>query len=708
MSKVYFLFGIHNHQPVGNDPFVFNKVFEDCYFPFIEVLKEFPEIKCNIHISGPLYDWILENKPEYIKTLREMSDRKQIEIAGGAYYEPILPIISDKDKLAQIRLMNDFIKKKFGEPPVGMWLAERIWEQQLASIISKAKLKYTFLDDVHFRSAGVCEKELTGYYTTENDARSIAVFPINKTLRFKIPFSKAEESVALVKSFSQKEDVLITLFDDGEKFGSWPWTYDWIYNKGWLKKFFNLLLKNHKTVETITASEALKRFKPKGLIYLPTSSYPEMDEWTMEPQEFLYYKELKDRLKRYPDYKRLRKYLRAGFFRNFFVKYPRANYMHKKMLYLSESINKVETRQCPSKVETRQCLVPTEDKNILNNLYKAQCNCGYWHGLFGGFYLGHIRGAIYENLIKAEKELDKKYEKNFPVIRKADFDFDGLPEIIIKNKHLISSFSNKGGTILELSYKDKNFNLLNTITRQEESYHNRIKYNDKKKKKNKRIKKGELVYDKYERLSLVDHLLDKKITLNNFNKQQKFKTLSDDVYELTVDKVVGTRQCLVPTADKSQKKSVALNYQYNSKNLEFTKKISVGLNAGLSVKYIFQNDDVLKKHNFATEFNIFFQSPRYVTFYTEKGEADLKRKRVFKKIKYLKISDKFKNIYLRFDFTEADVFIIPIYSIANSQDGVEKVFQEASILFIPLLRARSVFKENKEKVFDLKLKIGKK
>ena len=44
MSKVYFLFGIHNHQPVGNDPFVFNKAFEDCYRPFIEVLKEFPEI----------------------------------------------------------------------------------------------------------------------------------------------------------------------------------------------------------------------------------------------------------------------------------------------------------------------------------------------------------------------------------------------------------------------------------------------------------------------------------------------------------------------------------------------------------------------------------------------------------------------------------------------------------------------------------------
>ncbi|MCK5490206.1 MAG: DUF1926 domain-containing protein [Candidatus Pacebacteria bacterium] len=670
MSKVYFIFGIHNHQPVGNDSFVFNKVFEDCYYPFLEILKEFPDIKCNIHTSGPLYDWIVENKPQYIKDLKEMSDKGQIEITGGAYYEPILPIVSNRDKLAQIRLMNDFVKKEFGKAPAGMWLAERIWEPQLASIISRAGLKYTFLDDVHFRSAGVCEKELTGYYTTENDAKSIAVFPINKTLRFKIPFSKAEETVALIKSFSQKEDVLVTFFDDGEKFGSWPWTYDWVYTKEWLKKFFSLLLKNQKSIESITTSDALKKFKPKGLIYLPTSSYPEMDEWTMAPKQFLYYRELKDRLKKFSDYGKLRNYLRAGFFRNFFVKYPRVNYMHKKMLYLSDSIHKKTTYK--------------KDKEIFQDLYKAQCNCGYWHGLFGGFYYGNIRAAIYENLIKAEKKLDDKYEKNSLIIQKADFDFDGLSETIIKNKRIISSFSDKGGTLLELSFKDRNFNLLNTITRKEESYHSKIKGKNAKTRKGKIFKKQEIIYDKYERLSLVDHLLDKKITLDNFNKQQKFKTLSHDVYKSSFEK---------------QEKFVSLDYKYEGKDLEFTKRIKMGLNAGMNIKYNFQNDDILKKYNFATEFNLFFESMRYVKIYSKEREMDLKRKIKLRKIKSLKIADQFKNIYLQFDFSEADVFIVPIYSFANSQDGVEKVFQEASILFI---------KKDKGKVFDLKLRIDKK
>ncbi len=689
MSKVYFLFGIHNHQPVGNDPFVFNKVFEDCYRPFFDVLKDFPEIKCNVHFSGPLYDWILSNHREYIKTLKEMSKKGQIEIAGGAYYEPILPVIPDKDKLAQIHLMNDFIKKEFGKTPSGMWLAERVWEPQLASIISKAGLKYTFLDDAHFRSAGVCDKELTGYYTTENDAKSIAVFPINKTLRFKIPFSRAEESVKLLKSFSRKKDILVTLFDDGEKFGSWPWTYDWIYNKKWLEKFFKLLVQNHKTIETITASEALKKFKPKSLIYLPTSSYPEMDEWTMEPREFLYYKELKDRLKKYSDYAKLRNYLRAGFFRNFFVKYPRANYMHKRMLYLSENI--------------RRYASPAKNKNIFHYLWKAQCNCGYWHGLFGGFYLGNIRAAIYENLIKAEKELDKKFAKNFLIIEKTDFDFDGLAETIVKISHLICVFSKRGGTLLELSYKDKNFNLLNTITRRKESYHQKIR-NNPKDKTNK-----EIIYDKYERLGLVDHLLSKKLTVSDFDKQKNFTTLSGDVYKLGIDMFPSrrslsaedyddkTRKSLQSSAERLQQSGITLNYKYKNRDLEFTKKISLNKKAEIRTEYIFRKSTLLKKYNFGVEYNIFFQSLRDVKFYTKKGETNLKRKRIFRKINYLKISDYFKNIYLRFDFTEADVFIVPIYSIANSQEGLEKSFQQASILFI---------KKNEGDLFELSCRLS--
>ena len=184
MSKVYFLFGIHNHQPVGNDQFVFNDAFEKCYGPFLNVLKEFPEIKCNVNISGPLYDWILKNRPGYIKDLKEMSDKKQIEIISGGYYEPVLSIISDKDKKSQLKVMNNFIKREFNKIPKGMWLAERVWEPHLPRVINNCNLEYTFLDNFHFQYAGFDNGETLGYYSTEDSGARLDIFANSHTLRY--------------------------------------------------------------------------------------------------------------------------------------------------------------------------------------------------------------------------------------------------------------------------------------------------------------------------------------------------------------------------------------------------------------------------------------------------------------------------------------------------------------------------------------------
>ncbi len=205
MGKVYFLFGVHNHQPVGNFGYVFEEAYSKCYYPFFDVLGKYPSIKCNVHISGPLYDWILAFHKEFIDRIGLMVKRGQLEIVSGGYYEPILPIIPDRDKISQIKLMNGFIHRNFSTDPEGIWTAERVWEPYLARVINEASLKYTFLDDTHFRYAGIAKEEFFGRYVTEDSGRGISIFPISKTLRYKIPFSKAEEAVSLLKSFVNKD-----------------------------------------------------------------------------------------------------------------------------------------------------------------------------------------------------------------------------------------------------------------------------------------------------------------------------------------------------------------------------------------------------------------------------------------------------------------------------------------------------------------------
>ena len=44
MDKVHFLFGVHNHQPIGNFDFVFDKAYELSYLPFLEAMERHPAI----------------------------------------------------------------------------------------------------------------------------------------------------------------------------------------------------------------------------------------------------------------------------------------------------------------------------------------------------------------------------------------------------------------------------------------------------------------------------------------------------------------------------------------------------------------------------------------------------------------------------------------------------------------------------------------
>ena len=90
MKKIKFVFGIHNHQPIGNFDFVFEEAYQKSYKPFIEVLKQHPKIRIAIHFSGILLEWIEQYYFDLIEDIKKMTQSNQLEIMTGAYYEPII------------------------------------------------------------------------------------------------------------------------------------------------------------------------------------------------------------------------------------------------------------------------------------------------------------------------------------------------------------------------------------------------------------------------------------------------------------------------------------------------------------------------------------------------------------------------------------------------------------------------------------------
>ncbi len=166
-GRLAFCFGVHNHQPVGQFDAVFRDATARAYHPFLERLAARPEVRCTLHWTGSLLTWLRDEAPATFDLLGAVAARGQVELLTGGFYEPILAVLPDRDKLGQIERLTEFLKTHFGVRPRGLWLAERVWEPHLPKALREAGVDYVLLDDWHFALAGLDPETLQGWYTTD-------------------------------------------------------------------------------------------------------------------------------------------------------------------------------------------------------------------------------------------------------------------------------------------------------------------------------------------------------------------------------------------------------------------------------------------------------------------------------------------------------------------------------------------------------------
>src|SRR4051812_31688883 len=114
MPVVRLILTLHDHQPVGNFDGVFEAAYRNSYQPFLEVLEGYPEIPFVLHTSGPLVEWLVESRPEYIDGVGALVAAGRVEILGGGFYEPILTMIPHRDRVGQIRAYSEYLSEVFG------------------------------------------------------------------------------------------------------------------------------------------------------------------------------------------------------------------------------------------------------------------------------------------------------------------------------------------------------------------------------------------------------------------------------------------------------------------------------------------------------------------------------------------------------------------------------------------------------------------
>jgi 4-alpha-glucanotransferase len=705
---IRFLFVLHDHQPVGNFDGVFEQAYQDSYRPFLDLFESYSDLKLALHTSGSLVEWLDAHHPEYLDRLSALVTAGRLEIIGGAYFEPILPMIPSRDRIGQIRSYREYLQHRLGAKVRGAWIPERVWEQSLTADISAAGTEYIILDDSHFKSASLDESQLFGYYLTEDAGRLLRVFPGSERLRYVIPFAAPHESIDYLRTIAERQPNAVAVFaDDGEKFGSWPETKKPVFEEGWLRQFFDLLRANAEWIHLSTPSETIDTLPPLGKIYIPEGSYREMTEWVLPADQQTAYVQARSELQSQPQWPAVTRFARGGFWRNFLVRYPESGEMHARMMMVSRQLDQLSKPSAHPDPLTpalssgeRELGYPSSNghsaadreqilRNARTELYRGQCNCPYWHGAFGGIYLPHLRNAIYQHLIAAENLLLEAAGRHEPWVEaeSQDFNFDGRPDVKLSNDRLSLLMSpNRSGQIYELDVRSICHNLLATLSRRPEAYHQKvlagpggaggsvIDANTPVKFKQAGLERH-LQYDRYSRKSLLDHFYDDNVSPEAivFNQAAERGDFLQGAYEARIRR----------SPDRVQ---VQLTRFGNAWGIPLRTTKGVTLKAGsnmLEIAYLLEGLPRDRSLHFAVEFN-FAGLPAGADdrYFHDHGNrlGQLGTQLNLTDVRNLNLCDQWLGIDAGLEFNRpTQIWTCPIETVSQSEGGFELVHQAVCV-----------------------------
>jgi hypothetical protein len=408
-GTVRVILGSHSHIPYGSDHEVFEEAYTRTIKPFVTTLYRFPDIPAALHYSGTLLSWLERNHPEFIMLLDGLIARKQIELIGGGFYEPMMPLLSLSDKLGQIEMLTTYIRKQFGKRPQGCWIPGFGWDNALAVPLNTAGMSYVFAEEKLFKDAGI--RDFFGPCICEDQGKLITLFPLS--LRLSRSFAEMETGAALdklAKEVSRSADGLVCVFperfyrsgpDESTEFS--------------VQHFFEALAGWKERIVFTTPGRSLKNQEPSRKVFFPATAE-----------------------------------------KNFLIQYPEANNVYSKMIYTGVLINQLRGDK-------------SRKRTAREELWKAQgadlfCDAGG-----GGLYSSGLRKAVYRALLGAER-ITRERGDFIASLSAFDFDLDGEKEFLFQSRNVNGYVKAGGASLFELDYLPKTWNYLDTLSRRGEDH----------------------------------------------------------------------------------------------------------------------------------------------------------------------------------------------------------------------------------------------
>lgn len=416
--------------------------------PTLEKLDLYPTIRCNLLVSGELLDFLSQFEPEILKLLQRLHERKQIEMIGDGFHDPVLRMIPEADVTRHLHKMTMLLDQWFpGERnKKGIWLSASEWETDFPRILQESGIDFTLLEESLFLTSGIKPADLFKPYRTENLGKSVIVFPDHRIIARQLLVKKAAEIIGSLRAIANRQDLQILNLS----FSAPPFlgpSNEW-HTPEQLDTWFEVLLT--PWIETRHLVHFVHEDYYYPVCYLSPGCSPDVAARLLPPDAKEAYERCFQDLKPRFDFQRFIPFLHAGNWNGVFANFPEVQHLQKKMLWLRDLLHELKDPSQLRKAET--LLLSSQHYNPFLE-YPREALLSF-----------PFRNALHQKLIRVEKILSAE-NRSLTFLRR-DYDGDGFPEIRMGAAHLsLIVKPSEGGSIVDLCHLGREWNFTNTLTR---------------------------------------------------------------------------------------------------------------------------------------------------------------------------------------------------------------------------------------------------
>ena len=141
---------LHFYQPANIEDYKIRQALDKSYWRLVRLMEEHPNLKMTWNISGCLLERLADSgQTDFIRRLKNLVVRGQVELTGSAAYHGFLPLLPEAEIISQIKTNEKILKKNFGSAfkKNGFFLPEMAYNSEIAKLIKKLGYEWLILDE---------------------------------------------------------------------------------------------------------------------------------------------------------------------------------------------------------------------------------------------------------------------------------------------------------------------------------------------------------------------------------------------------------------------------------------------------------------------------------------------------------------------------------------------------------------------------------